>query len=204
MMPDGLIGACLLLSLIPGWLFLRRSESERQPRDQTALHELLQLVGVGLLTTGLAAALALLVNPRLLLDHDGPLTTSGEVRAAVGLLVGLLVLSIALAEIAVQLLRLTSKTPNARLTVSVWWASLRPELVPEGKLPWAVVALKDGSTLEGVLSDYTLSAESSHRDIALRAPIRATIAGETKSTPYKVTLVLADDIRHVSVAYVDR
>ena len=62
MLPGGLVAAALLLSLVPGWLFLRLTEKVRRPRHQSQLQEVLELVAVGVGTTGAAILLAALVR----------------------------------------------------------------------------------------------------------------------------------------------
>ena len=88
MLPSGLVAAAFLLSLIPGWWFLRRTESQRRPRQLSTLQEMLELVGVGIATTGLAIALGLLFFPDVVLDHDFPAATASEIRMDVGLVLG--------------------------------------------------------------------------------------------------------------------
>ena len=204
MLPGGAVAAAFLLSLIPGWLFLRRTESSRRPRQLSTLQEVLELVAVGILTTGLAVSLGLLICPNLVLDRELPLNSAADVRWIIGLALATLIGSALFAELAAWGVRRSDKSPTAESAVSVWWAVMRPDRIPRGKLPYVAIALSDGSTLAGVLHEYTWSPDVAHRDVALRAPIKYTHEAKTIDTPYDFLIVPGLEVRHIALKYVPR
>lgn len=214
MLPGGVAAAAFLFSLIPGWWFLRRTESSRRPRDLSALQEVLELVGVGLLTTGLTVVLGLLIRPQLVLRHKWPANTAGEIRLDVALVLGTIFIATLLAEVAARVTRRLDPAPDSEVNIGVWWAILRPEKVPVGQLAYVALSLKDGDTVEGVLDTYTWAPDVAHRDIALKGTIKFTqpVAGRlwrrpssvTKTTPYDRLVVPEAQIKHVALKYINR
>lgn len=213
MLPGGLVAGSLLLSLIPGWWFLRRTESCRRPRHLSSLQEVLELVGVGVLTTGLALCAGLLIRPELVLDHSFPARTASDIRMDVVLLLGTGLAAVLLAEIAAAIVRRVSPADDSEMDIGPWWSVMRRDKIPKGKLSYAALSIAEGVTVEGVLHSYTWSPDSSHRDIALRAPIIFTRPGRKRwrtgarpvvtSTPYDYVVLPASEIKHVAVKYVD-
>lgn len=210
MIPGGAVAAAFLLSLIPGALFLRRTESVRQPRNLSALQEVLELLGVGLLTTGVVIGVALLVDPGLLLNREFPTQRAREVRVDVALAVALLLGSLALAEFTARMVRRKHPAPESELNIGTWWSVMRPELVPDGHLPYVAVQRSDGVTVQGVLHNYTLSPDVTHRDVALKKPIKFVEphpeGGKsiTKSVPYDFVVIPGTEIRHLALVYQPR
>jgi hypothetical protein len=131
---------------------------------------------VGVLTTGLAAGSGLFVWPRILLDHRFPADTAREIRMDVALVFGALVGAAVLAEIAARIVRGRSPDDKSEINIGPWWSVMRRDAVPSGYLPYVAIALADGSTIDGVLHNYTWSPDSTHRDVALTKPITVTAA----------------------------
>jgi hypothetical protein len=71
-------------------------------------------------------------------------------------------------------------------------------------VPYAAVELSNGTTVEGVLHDYTWAPDVTHRDIALAKPIRVTKEGETKEPDYDFLVVPGNEVRHIALQYVQR
>lgn len=211
MLPTGLVAAALLLSLIPGWWFLRRTEACRRPRQLSSLQEVLELVGVGVLTSGLAVGLGLLIHPQLVLDRDFPPGTPGEVRMDVALVIGSLLAATLLAEAAARIMRRGASTDESEMNVGPWWSVMRRAAVPSGHLPCISLTLSDGTTIDGILHNYTWSPDSGHRDVALLRPIRITrpsvVVGGVKNppvvvdTPYEHLIVPEAEIKHIALMY---
>lgn len=211
MLPSGLVAAAFLLSLIPGWWFLRRTESHRRPRQLSTLQEILELIGVGVLTTGLAACLGLLLWPSLVLDHGFPPDTAREIRMDVALVLGTLAVATLLAEVAARVIRRRSPADKSEINIGPWWSVMRRDNIPEGHLSYVALALADGTTVEGVLHNYTWSPDSAHRDVALTKPIKITRPGVRSwlkraepmvtNTPYDHVLIPATEIKHLALKY---
>jgi hypothetical protein len=215
MLPGGAVAALFLLSLIPGWWFLRRTESSRRPRHLSSLQEVLELLGVGVLTTGLAVGAGLLISPELLLDRRFPANSGREVRLYVVLVVGVLFSALAFAELAARVVRWRNPARSAEFNIGTWWSVMRPDLVPEGCLPYVAVERSDGVTIEGVLHNYSLSPDVTHRDVALKAPVKFTTPGkssswgrtsptETRAVPYTYVVIPGAEIRHIALSYPKR
>lgn len=215
MLPGGAIAAAFLLSLIPGWWFLRRTESCRRPRHLSALQEILELLGVGILTTGLAVGIGLAIWPNLVLDREFPATSGHEVRIYIGLIGGLLVSSLLLAEAAAFGVRKLSPASTSEFSIGPWWSVLRPEIVPEGHLPYVAVERSDGVTVEGVLHNYTWSPDVTHRDVAIKKPIKFTTPAAvtrwgrkspsvTTPVPFEFVVVPGTEIKHIAVRHPKR
>lgn len=123
----------------------------------------------------------------------------------------ILLTALVLAVGAALLTRVTSKAPRASLGTSVWWEVLRPERVPRGKLPYALITLTDDkrSTIEGVLAAYTWQSDSAHyRDVALRSPIKYPAgrdqAGQNlaRKPDYDFVIIAGSDIRQIAIKHV--
>lgn len=211
MLPGGLVAAAFLLSLIPGWWFLHRTESIRRPRELSPLKEVLELVAVGVLTTGTVAVVGLAVWPGLISKHDWRPVDEGDVRLALLITVVWMAVAVLLAEVAAHASRFLNPTPGAEINNGVWWSILRPEKVPAGHLSYVALTLEDGSMVEGILDTYTWTADVAHRDIALREPIKFTqlragpageiVASAPQKAPYDRLIVPASQIRHVALKY---
>jgi len=205
-LPASAVAAILVISLIPGWLFLRLSEKARRPRHQSDLQEVLELVAMGVLTTGLAVALVAALRPAGLLSLDIPPADARGLRELAASVVGTVLLALGLAAVFGVIVAKTSPAPTASLVTSVWWDVLGAENVPAGRAPFVMVTLTDGRTVEGILSTYTWQSESSHyRDIALRAPIRYP-AGENLSlkTSYDFLIIAGTDIEQIALRYLPK
>lgn len=204
MLPSGLLAAGFLLALIPGWLFLRWTESARRPRMLSSLQEVLELVTVGLLTSGAALLLLGLVCPSLLLRLAQSPDSAADVRWAMGVPAIALALAVLGAGLGALFTNMMSSATDIETVIGVWWGVLRREKVPEGKVPHVAVALADGSTADGVLAAFTWSPDATHRDIALRGPVRITSGGQVKELPCDRLIIPSDQIRSIALKYQPR
>lgn len=206
MLPASAVAAALLLSLVPGWLFLRLTETARRPRHQSDLQEVLELVTVGVLTTGLAVAGIALTCPGGALDLEVSPDTAHELRKLAGYVVGTFALALFLAWVFARIAIWRSPAPKSSLGTSVWWDVLRAEKVPDGMAPYAMVTLNDNTTVEGIVATYTWQSDTSHyRDIALRAPIRFPVGdGKSRKPPYDFLIIAGTDIKQLALKYVPK
>lgn len=206
MLPASAVAAALLLSLVPGWIFLRLTEKARRPRHQSDLQEVLELIAVGVLTTGLAVAAVAVFRPAGVLNLKFPPTDARELRELALSVVGTFLLALGFAVAFAFAFRSTSAAKKSSLVTSVWWDILSAEKVPPGMAPYALVTLNDDTLVEGIVSAFTWQSDSSHhRDIALRAPIRFPVGGgKSRKPPYDRLLIAGTDIKQLALKYVPR
>lgn len=180
MLPSGLAVALLLLSLVPGWAYLRLRERLRPQSRTGGIHELLEVLAVGLATTGVSAAFVA-VAPHawfpFLIDLDawargGNDYLRSHVRPVI--VTGIFVLALAhFTAYLVYRLQKLRLPAEFRAQQSVWVHALGTR--PKGKVPYVGVQLRDGLLIEGVLHSFSLDeAEMGERDVALQRPIRIT------------------------------
>lgn len=184
MLPGGAIATLLLLALIPGWLHLRLRERLRPARETTGLGELLEVVAIGLVTTGTSVLLVVMVPPSwmpFLLDvevlaNGGNDYVSENIRSVITSVVVVLLVAAAIAYVLYRLERhLGPRPPEFRAQGSVWTRALGER--PAGTVPWVGLTLTDGRGVEGVLDSFTVGGGPDDRDIALTQPIRVTMLG---------------------------
>lgn len=184
MTPPTTLGALLVvLALVPGWIYLRLVERLQPPSGTSGLHQLLEVVAVGVATTGVSAIAVVLVPHRLLpftLDVAAWATEGAylrtHVRAAVASVPVVFGLAVLLAYLLyrVRALRMPREFSNQQ---DVWVRSIGSR--PKGRHPYVGLHLVDGRLIEGPLHSYTFGAEAGKRDIALSGPIRITDAGQS-------------------------
>lgn len=192
MLPTTSIAVLLLVALIPGYAYLRLSEDARRPRDHSALDEFLEVLAVGMGTTGLAGVFLMLFWSDEVAETlaNASLDSPDALRRAVmlGGVTAALALGIAcLASWATRLPGAGSYSPN------VWRATLG--LREKTHLPWVVLELKGekGRRLEGVLHAYTTLDGDHPRDVALLSP-RISEGGRTWDANADFVVVSAEEI----------
>lgn len=191
MFPGSVTAALLLLALVPGYLFLRLTESVRRPREDTALAEVLEVCAVGLGTTGVAVLVGIYFWPNSVRRlHDATLSDPGSIRFAAVAIVGTLAASLLISATLSVAVRGLSNERYARN--GVWSATLG--LSKPGHLPHAMVRLKDGRSIDGVLHAYTTVDGETPRDIALVAPIGLTVRGARTKLDTEYLIVSGDQI----------
>ena len=184
MTPPTTLGALLLvLALVPGWIYLRLVERLQPPSGTSGLHQLLEVVAVGVATTGVSAIAVALVPHRLLpflLDVAALAKDSAYLRfharlavASVAVVFGLAVL-LAYLLYRVRARRLPREFSNKQ---DVWVRSIGDR--PKDRHPYVALHLVDGRTIEGPLHSFAIGIEAGKRDIALKGPIRITDPGQS-------------------------
>ena len=195
----------------PGWIYLRLRERLRPPSQATGIHELLEVVTVGLATTGASATAVALAPHRwlpFLVDLDtwtaqGHVYLRDHVRAVIVTAFAIFVLALSFAYVVhrVQRFRLPAEF---RPQGSVWVHALGKR--PEGMVPWVGLSLDDGRLVEGVLHSFSLvEDDTDQRDIALQRPIRMT--HQEGATPQELPdldrlIVSSQAIKYIAVAWV--
>lgn len=206
MPPAGLSALLVLLASVPGWLYLTWTERLQPTARRTGLHELLEVVAVGVATTGPAVLAVVLVPHRWVpftLDlerwaENGAPYLQDHLRAAALTVVLVTVLALLLAR-AIYWFGPRRHAPGDEfhLRGNVWTRALGAR--PKGQLPWVGLQLVDGTLVEGVLHSMSLH-EGDDRDIALTQPIRVTPNGEP-ARPVALERVVfpAREIRYITV-----
>lgn len=168
MLPTTTFAAFLLIALVPGYAYLRLTEDARRPRDNSTLDEFLEVLAVGMGTTGLAAVLCFLIRPHEVARaiRNASLDAPDALKRAIiiGALIAVTALAFAcLGACATRLPGKGSYSPN------VWRATLG--LRRKGHLPYVVLELKDDDRrIRGVLHSYTTLDGDHPRDIAVMNP----------------------------------
>jgi Family of unknown function (DUF6338) len=191
--PNGVWAAVVVLALVPGWVYLRLRERHAPPNGSSGLAELLDVVGVGLATTGTAACLAVFVPHRwmpFLADlgawaRQGDRYPSEHLRPVVATL--LIVLGLAILIAFLLSLAIQRGRPAEFHASGVWINSLGKR--PRKHTPAVGVELDDGRLYEGLLHSYTLE-QHDNRDIALQAPIRLTMKAGTAPVDLPIARII--------------
>lgn len=196
MLPGSWVAALLLVALIPGYAYLRLSEDARRPRDSSSLEELLEVLSVGLATTGVAVALFVLLWPGRVLDTLARATrhSPGDLRAVILLVSCIASLALGIACLASWTVRSLSRNKNS-FAPNVWDVTLG--LRREQHLPYAVLDLKDSKRrIEGVLHSYTVLEGDHPRDIALSSP-KINEGGKTWPAGADYVVISAEEVSKI-------
>jgi hypothetical protein len=197
-----------LLALVPAWVYLTQRRRHVPSGSRTTLSELLELVSVAAVTTGVAALLVTVASAanfpgtlsltRWARDGD-PYLAAHPLRAALNLS-GVLALA---AAAAYGLCRLKYReSPEHDQDGDVWWKAFDKR--PKGTWHYVGVMLDDGNLIEGLLVSFStetaLTGES--RDIALKRPIRLTAPGG-QAVPQAIDRIVIPQhtIRFVTVVH---
>lgn len=206
MLPGSGLALVALLSLVPGWVFLRLRQRHTPVHQAAGLGQLLEVLGVGLATTGTAAVVLVVVPHRwlpFLADIDAWALEGGAYAAAhprnvVASAAALLLLACGIAAAADRLTR--RERTEIRLGPGVWVHALRER--PRGTEPYVALALNDGTLVEGLLHSFSLEP-CEVRDVALRAPIRVTPVGAARGRVAVERVVVPErEIRYITVQHV--
>ncbi|SRR6266545_3080726 len=210
MLHGGLGALTALLALVPGWLYLRLSSRYRPLAQTSGLHEVLEVVAVGIATTGLAA-FAFMLTPHSLLpftiDIDewterGKDYLTEDVRRIAWTVVILTGTALIIATLLHAMQR-PWRRAEFRSGGNLWVHSLGPR--PKGRVQWVGIRMVDKRVFEGILHSYDPNEVGDERDIALRAPIHFT--AEEYAEPrhlehIDVMIVPARQIEHITMKYV--
>lgn len=213
MLPTGGAIVLLLLALVPGWCYLRLRERLQPPSGTAGIHELLEVLAVGLATTGTAAVVLTLVPSGFfpfIVDIDqwaieGAEYLRSHPRLAVYSAVSLLALAL-IAAYGLYRLHRWNRHAEFRSSGNVLVHSLGAR--PKGKVPFVGLQLDDGTLVEGVLHSYNMKdASLSEHEIAVQRPIRVTPHGSSKS--YKRDdiarlIVPGRLVSHITVIHIDQ
>lgn len=202
MLPGSLAAALFLLTLVPGYWYLRRTDAVRRPSESTALQEGIEFVAVGLLTSGATVGLAVAIWGSGYLELLKPdFGDTSELRKAIGAGAGSFAAA-SLTAFVIGWIRVLL-TPARRYAPNVW-ESVFGE-ARHGTIRHIAFELDDGRTFDGPLHAYTVvPAADGARQLAIKGPIRVSRVGATTPTSvvYDRVVVDAAQIRFASVTYV--
>ncbi|PKV78322.1 DUF6338 family protein [Nocardia fluminea] len=201
--PTSLTVVFVLFSLVPGWFYLRLVERTRPARKVSGLHEVMQMLAVGLATTGFALLIVVLLPSSWLVDwvalvQDGRAYVLPHLRRVVVSIAVLFVLAILIAYLLYWCRARRSPTgfkPEETTWVSAFNAS------PKGSSPWLVIEMADGRKIEGWLHSYDPDEEKP--DIALQGGLWETGPGRGRVEMSADRFIAAGD-QVVSVWVTDR
>lgn len=198
MIPGGALAAIFLLSLVPGYVFLRLSATARRPRQQSPLAESLEVVAVGIATTGSSFVFWVLVKPGAVLTALDTPDSSADLRRQA--LLAVVILGLATGLACIWSWALQRRRPN-RFQLSVWYDVFSKDNIPKGHLAFVAVQLTNGVTVSGNLHSYTWAPDTSHRDISLTRPIVVTRGKKSEHPDFDFLSVSEEQIRHIAVKY---
>lgn len=210
MLPGSYLAGGFLLALVPGWTYLRLRARRDPSLPRTGLDQTLEVVAVGLMTTGLAVALwallpasgtHLLDITELAVDGGGAYARANVRRAVATVLVVL----VAAQLLAYGLFHALHRNRSRQFRRETVWAGALGHRTRGG--PWMGVEMRDGRLIEGWLLAYPTGDEHEHRDLALQAtlnaPIRVTKPGEPARTLAVERAILAEaDIASITMTVI--
>jgi hypothetical protein len=207
--PGSIAIGVLLIALVPGWVYLRLRERLRPAAENTALSELLEVLAVGLATTGVAATILTIVPSSwvpFLLDVSrwaigGNHYVRDHVRQAVVSAFVLLTLAVGIAWVIYWLQR-RRQPAEFEPVGNVWVHAIGQR--PRGTVPWVGLQLDDGMLVEGLIHSLAMADGAGiNRDIALQAPIRVTNAPGAAPTdlPLHRVIIASDRITRITVIH---
>ncbi|WP_425303653.1 DUF6338 family protein [Nocardia wallacei] len=208
-LPGSLALVFLLFSLIPGWWHLRLLEQARPTGKSGGLNELLQVLSVGLATTGSAVLILVLlpdswrrgwlVDPEALLKGGKAYVQTNLRQVAISVAA---ILAVAcLIAVLLYFVRSIGSRKGFKPLGDPWVYSLGNW--PKNMVPYVGIELTDGRHIEGVLHSYTTDNSSAKPDIALKEKIRITQkdAEEPIQTTHDRIVVPGDQIALVSMRF---
>jgi len=183
--PVTITALLIVLALVPGWVYLRLVERLRPRSTDSPLNQLLEVLAVGAVTTGVSALVVSLLPHRWL-----PITLDVDAWAAGGpdhlrehwqqaAITAAVIFALA-TIIAVGLYRLRALSKPAEFVSHANWVQSLGER-PPNKAPYVGLHLEDGRLVEGELYSYSLDEDPTKRDITLAKPIRITADGTVEA-----------------------
>jgi hypothetical protein len=167
------------------------------------LSELIEIVAIGLATTGVSLLVVALVPLPFTLDVAAWATGGTDylekhARSAIGTVALTLLLAVGLA-IGLHVLQRRHTRPEFHPEGNVLVHSLGTRA--KGYVPWVSLKLTDGRLLEGLLHSYSLDDLGDQRDIALQAPIRITdaVGAQPRSVAAQRVIMPFRKIDHILV-----
>lgn len=176
MIPTTTVGLVVLLATLgPGYLYLRVAEG-RQPRtERSGLLEAVELIVTGAVASTAASLVTILVGNWLGIVSVSDLARQPDpyFRAHTSLIIGVGAFVLALAYViagAAALVVHRKQAVSVKPANTSWYDAFWENRPTADHLTIVTLELRNGRTVVGVLSSFTVGLEDS-REIGLRAPI---------------------------------
>jgi hypothetical protein len=199
--PGALVSALFVVGILPGYLYLSWTRGLRESRSpDSPLESLLEVVGVGLATTGMT----ILVGAWLRADElsglarrlEDPHWTGPLIRDLARTTLVVLVVSVGLA--AVGALGIRAMRPK-RYYPRIWQEVFAER---KGEFTWVRIDLVSGKSFAGALHGSDFAVADGERDVVLRSPIREIVSPGQSETVEADRLVISEsDIALIRVHY---
>jgi Family of unknown function (DUF6338) len=209
-LPDTLLGLVLFVAAAgPGYVYVRVTKV-RHPRDErTTLEEAAEFATFGALASAFGVVLTFLIGRQIGLLEPATLVRGPTAYVAAHPAAALvsLVLALTISYGAVWLVATRAGFdggPTISPGESTWYAAFH-RFVPRDRGVYATVSLRDGRSVAGIVSAYTIETEGV-REIVLTKPIDMPIRVLTPDGREGVladtfTILNADDIVSISGRY---
>lgn len=206
MLPGTLVAAALAVALVPGYVFLLLIRGLREAQNSTSVEQVIELVTVGVATTGLSTVLALLwwnvPIAKLIKRLHGDGLDAQLLR---DLSESTLLIFGAATGIAV-ILGLIARVARPPSFVASAWKEVFAER--RNEYTWLRLELNDGRAIVGPLhvSDFTIDSGDRERDMVLRDPIHeiSRTGTPTALTGIHRLVVPEGQIQSIKVVYQPR
>jgi hypothetical protein len=196
----------IAIGLVPGYLFLWLTAHVRKPGTGTTVSELLEVLLVGVATTGITAAAFVIARPSLLREnaetfHHLEVASDGEIRSAIGTVVAILAISLGVAWLLAQCARWVVSRRHSRYVPNVFDGTFNTK--PTGHYPHVQITMLDGSTVGGPLLSFSNSDSDEERMISLKRPIRRWPPGQTESKllPHDQFIAMGSQMKFISISH---
>lgn len=207
MIPASLVGVLFLVALVPGSIYLARTDGKRSPSgDSSAIEEVLALVVAGASTVLPPVAVAMIAFPERvrassLTARDLTVAPTHDLRSLGWSLIAIAASSILLAFIYAFIHNRRSSTVAAP---DAWGPALGD--LRDGQVLMVGVKLLDGTFLQGSSGGYSTSKNGRSRDLVLSKPISVKLnGGELKTRRrFRRMVVSESQIAHFSTSHQPR
>lgn len=207
MPPTAAVSVLLLLGLVPGYFYLRWTRGLRDvTTSSSALESLLEILGVGIATTGVVVAAGCYWRSTEV-AHIAERLRKGEWEAAlVQDLAASIALLMGLSVVLAGVMALVSKAVRPARYFRRSWQEVFAER--KGEYTYVRADMMDGTTIAGALHGSDFDLEDGDRDIVLRRPISRSEAGGAPGTFHDTDLdrviVSETQLKLLSVSFAPR
>lgn len=202
MIPASLVGVLFLFTLVPGLIFLHRTDDRRKSfGDSSHVEEILTLVSAGAATVLPPLLVALVALPESVsssvrtIKHFDAASTSA-IRDLGWFLIVVAACSIGLAFAFAEIFKCLSKVNG----VADLWGVALDDLKDNHTLMVAVMTL-EGVLIQGVSDGYSTGRHGRERDLMLLEPISVQKPGKAmKNSPYRRMMISESQIAYFTTA----
>lgn len=201
MIPGALVSALFVVGVVPGYLYLSWTRGIRESRSpDSPLESLLEVVGVGLATTGTTV----LVGAWLRSDDlsslarrlESPDWTGPLIRDLAGTTLAVFLVSVGLAAAGA----IVARAMKPRRYYPRIWQEVFAERKRE--YTWVRVDLASGTSFAGALHGSDFAVDEGERDIVLRRPIqKISTDGRLEAVGVDRLVISEADIALIHVEY---